>query len=188
MGDLRLVRAGFTFTVSDPNNIRLDPDLGGGSLMDVGCYCVNVGRTLLGGEPVEAQAFAVWSVQGVDTGMVGVLRFEGDVFVQFHCALDTARQEFVEVVGSGGRMRLESAFLPGLSDAVTELTVGGESTEEVVPGADEYRSMGEHFADCVLNGTEPRYGALEAAANMAAIEALYKSARNGGQSVEVERL
>ncbi|CAN5905731.1 Gfo/Idh/MocA family oxidoreductase [soil metagenome] len=189
LGDLKLVRAGFTFTVSNPDNIRLQPDLGGGALMDVGCYCVNAGRTLLGREPVEAQAFAVWSEQGVDKSLVGVLRFEGDVFVQFHCALDTARQEFVEVVGSGGRIRLESAFLPGLSDAVIEtVRSGGKHSEETISGADEYRLMGEHFADCVLNGTEPRYSALEAAANMAALGALYKSARNGGKPVEVEQL
>ena len=188
LGDLKLVRAGFTFTVSDPGNIRLQPDLGGGSLMDVGCYCVNVGRTLLGREPVTAQAFAVWSGRGVDTSMVSVLRFGGDVFVQFHCALDTARQEFVEVVGSEGRMRLNAAFLPGLGDAVVELTNHGETTQETIPGADEYRLMGEHFADCVLNGSEPRYGALEAAANMAALEALYASARNGGKPVEVKRV
>ena len=188
LGDLKLVRAGFTFTVPDPGNIRLQPDLGGGSLMDVGCYCVNVGRTLLGREPVTAQAFAVWSGRGVDTSVVGVLRFGGDVFVQFHCALDTARQEFVEVVGSEGRMRLNAAFLPGLSDAVVELTNHGETTQETVPGADEYRLMSEHFADCVLNGSEPRYGALEAAANMATLEALYASARNGGKPVEIKRV
>ncbi len=187
LGDLRLVRAGFTFTVANPENIRLQPELGGGALMDVGCYCVNVGRTLLGSEPVQAQAFAVWS-EGVDKSLVGVLRFEGGVFLQFHCALDTARQEFVEVVGSEGRARLESAFLPGTEDAAIALTKGGERREETIPGAHQYRLMGEHFADCVLQGRQPRYGALEAAANLAALEALYKSAREGGRPVAVERL
>ena len=188
LGDVRLVRAGFTFTVSNPDNIRLQPDLGGGSLMDVGCYCVNVGRTLLGREPVQAQAFAVWSEKGIDKSLVGVLKFEGDVFLQFHCALDTARQEFVEVVGSEGRLRLESAFLPGLSDAAIQTVLNGEPGEETVSGADEYRLMGEHFADCVLQKHQPRYSALEAAANMAAIEALYASARSGGKPVKVEQV
>ena len=188
LGDVRLVRAGFTFTVSNPDNIRLQPDLGGGSLMDVGCYCVNAGRTLLGREPVQAQAFAVCSEKGVDREMVGVLKFEGDVFLQFHCALDTARQEFVEVVGSEGRLRLESAFLPGLSDAAIQTVLNGEPGEETVSGADEYRLMGEHFADCVLQKHQPRYSALEAAANMAAIEALYASARNNGKPEKVEQV
>lgn len=189
LGDLRLVRAAFTFKVSNPQDIRLQPDLGGGSLMDVGCYCVNVGRTLLGGEPTEAQAFAVWSEKGIDKEMVGVLRFKGDVFLQFHCALDTARQEFVEVVGSEGRLKLGSAFLPGTEDATIDFVTGGaKHAQEVGPGADEYQLMGEHFADCVLNGSEPRYSALEAAANMAAIEALYRSARSEGKPVNVESL
>lgn len=189
LGDLRVVRTGFTFKVSNPQDIRLQPNLGGGSLMDVGCYCVNVGRTLLGREPIEAQAFAVWSEKGVDKEMVGVLRFEGKVFLQFHCALNTARQEFVEVVGSDGRLKLESAFLPGTEDAVIECVTGGaKHAQELVPGADEYQLMGEHFADCVLNGRKPRYSALEAAANMAAIEALYRSAHNEGKPVNVEPL
>ena len=188
LGTLKLIRAGFTFTVSNPENIRLEPDLGGGSLMDVGCYCVNVGRTLLGREPTHAQAFAVWSDKGVDKGMVGVLRFDGDVFLQFHSALDTARQEFVEVVGEEGRLRLESAFLPGKEDAVIHSVARGSKEEERIPGEDEYQRMVEHFADCVLQGAEPRYGALEAAANLAAIEALYLSARGDGAPVRVAPL
>ena len=189
LGKLRLIRAGFTFTVTNPENIRLKPELGGGSLMDVGCYCVNVGRTLTGREPTHAQAFAVWSEEGVDTAMVGVLRFDGDVFVQFHCALDTARQEFVEVVGEEGRITLESAFLPGTEDAAIQLFMRGlDREEENIPGEDEYQNMVEHFADCVLQGAEPRYGALEAAANLAAIEALYASARANGTPVQVTQL
>ena len=185
LGKLKLIRAGFTFTVSNPENIRLEPDLGGGSLMDVGCYCVNVGRTLLGREPTHAQAFAVWSDKGIDKVMVGVLRFDGDVFLQFHCALDTARQEFVEVVGEEGHLRLESAFLPGTKDAVIQQVMGGSEQEENIPGADEYQEMVEHFSDCVLQGAEPRYSALEAAANLAAIEALYASARGNGVPVRI---
>ena len=185
LGTLKLIRAGFTFTVSNPDNIRLEPDLGGGSLMDVGCYCVNVGRTLLGREPTHAQAFAVWSDKGIDKVMVGVLRFDGDVFVQFHCALDTARQEFVEVVGEKGHLRLESAFLPGKEDAAVRLFMRGSEQEETIPGTDEYQAMVEHFSDCVLQGAQPRYSALEAAANLAAIEALYASARGDGVPVRI---
>jgi predicted dehydrogenase len=94
-----------------------------GALMDVGCYCVNVSRTLAGAEPVEVQAWATWGANGVD---------------------------------------------------------------QQLSGADEYRLMVEHFADCVLHDRALRYSALEAAANMAVIEALYRSARSGGQPVAVE--
>jgi predicted dehydrogenase len=186
LGDVKLIRSAFTFPVLDPSNIRLQPELGGGALMDVGCYCVNVSRTLLGREPVEAQAFEVQGGAGVDVELIGVLRFEGDVFAQFHCAMNTFRQEFVEVVGSEGRLRLDSAFLPGTADAVIQLDRQGEGkTEVVVPGAEQYRLMVEHFAECALKGTEPRYGLDDAAANMAAITALYESARDGGRPKRV---
>lgn len=181
LGQLRLVRSSFTFAVADPSNIRLQPELAGGALMDVGSYCVNVSRTLFGREPIAAQANARWTSSGVDGDLVGVLRFEGGGTAQFHCALDLPRQEFVEVVGEAGRLRLESAFLPGTGPTSIETTGrDGVVHTEHVPGADEYRLMAEHFADCVLRREQPRYGALEAAANMAAIEALLRSAKAGG--------
>lgn len=188
LGKLRLVRSAFTFSVTNPSNIRLQPELGGGALMDVGCYCVNVSRTLVGGEPLEAQAFAVWSGKGVDAELVGVLRFEDDVFAQFHCALDTYRQEFVEVVGDAGRLRLDKAFLPGAADTLIGTVTPRGEAEEPVSGADEYQLMVEHFADCVLAGTPARYDAREAAANLAVMEALYRSARAGGEPQAVERV
>jgi predicted dehydrogenase len=186
LGELKLIRSAFTFPVLDSRNIRLQPELGGGALMDVGCYCVNVSRTLLGREPVEAQAFEVQGGSGVELELVGVLRFEGDVFAQFHCAMNTYRQEFVEVVGSEGRLRLDSAFVQDTADKVIQLNLQGEdATEVIVPGAAQYQLMVEHFAECALTGAQPRYGLRDAAANMAAITALYESARDGGRPKRV---
>ena len=76
IGEVSVIRSCFTFRLTDPTNIRLDPILGGGSLMDVGCYCVNVSRTVAAGEPVEVQAFAQWASSGVDEQMSGTLRFQ----------------------------------------------------------------------------------------------------------------
>lgn len=181
LGELRLVRSSFTFAVSDPNDIRLRPELAGGALMDVGCYCVNVSRTLFGVEPHTAQAQARWTPSGVDGDLTGSLRFDGDRSAQFHCALDLPRHEFVEAIGENGRLRLDKAFLPGTGPTTIQMTdAGGTVHEEKVLGTDQYRLMVEHFADCVLRGELPRYGASEAASNMAAIQALLRSARNGG--------
>jgi predicted dehydrogenase len=60
VGDLRFIRSAFTFRLTNPDNIRLNPELGGGALMDVGCYCVNVSRTVAGQEPMEVQALVTW--------------------------------------------------------------------------------------------------------------------------------
>ena len=184
VGDVRMIRSAFTFRLTTPGNIRLDPELGGGALMDVGCYCVNVSRTLAGREPVEVQAMARWAPSGVDELLAGTLRFEGGLFAQFDCALTLERRETCEVAGTEGFLTVPRAYLPGTDEASILETWGREpEVAHAVPGVDQYRLMVEHFADCVLEGRPPRYPADEAARNMRVIEALYRSARDGGKPV-----
>jgi predicted dehydrogenase len=181
------VRSTFTFRLRSLDNIRLDPDLGGGSLMDVGCYCVNVSRTLVGEEPLEVQATARWTDRGVDEAMTGILRFPGGAVAHFDCSLALERAEWYELAGADGQLRAEAAFLPGTDDVEIVEARGREGVERHrVAGADEYRLMVEHFARCVLDDTAPRWSAEEAAANMRAIAALYRSAREGGAPVRVD--
>ena len=187
LGEVKLVRASFSFRVTNPANIRFRADLGGGALMDVGCYCVNIGRTLAEAEPVEAQAFAMWSASGVDEQLLGTLRFANGMAVQFDCALTLARREMYEVIGTDGVLEVPAAFLPGTGDTSIIVNRGRHGTDvEHIGGVDEYQLMVEHFADCVLHGHAPRYPASEAAANMRAMAALIRSARNGGRPEPVE--
>jgi len=186
IGVLRMIRSSFTFKLTRPDNIRWDPDLGGGALMDVGCYCVNVSRTLVDAEPIEVQAFAKWTDRDVDSELVGTLRFPDDVIAHFDCALTMERNEVVEAAGTDGVVVVPSAFLPGTDEVPIHLDRGrGARETETVAGHDEYLLMVEHFADAVLNDRPLRYSAQEAAANMRVIEALYRSARNGGRPESV---
>ncbi len=186
VGELRVVRSAFTFKLTRPDNIRLDPDLGGGALMDVGCYCVNASRTLVGAEPVEVSARARWTPRGVDDELAGILTFDDDVTAHFDCALTMERAEFYEAAGTDGHLRVESAFLPGTDDVVIEEHRGRDGVaEHPIAGADEYRLMVEHFAEAVAGRETLRYTAREAAANMRTISALYRSARNGGRPEKV---
>jgi predicted dehydrogenase len=185
VGAPRVVRSAFTFKLTRPENIRLRPELGGGALMDVGCYCVNVSRTVAGAEPVEAQAWAHWAPSGVDAGLSGALLFPDGLVARFDCALDLERRETCEVAGSDGCLAVEAAFLPGTGEVAILERRGREELHHGVSGQDEYRAMVEHFSRCVLLDQPVRYDALEAAANMAAIEALYQSARRGGEPVAV---
>ncbi len=186
VGELRMITSAFTFRLRNPDNIRLDPELGGGSLMDVGCYCVNVSRTVAGAEPVEVQAVAVPSSSGVDEQMVGTLRFGDGLFAQFDCSLNMERRETLVMGGTDAYLTVPAAFLPGTGDVIIEEVRGrGETIQHTVPGDDEYRLMVEHFAGCVLNDQPLRYPAEEAARNMRVIAALYESARRNGEVVEV---
>jgi predicted dehydrogenase len=182
IGEVGVVRSAFTFRVTRPENIRMSLELGGGSLMDVGCYCVNVSRTLLGAEPVEVQAFATWAASGVDATMAGSLRFVGGAVAHFDSALTLERREYYEVGATLGSFFADGAFLPGTAEvALLQREPGGKETRHTYAGVDQYRLMVEHFADAVLEGTALLYPPDEAARNMAVIEALYRSARAGGK-------
>jgi predicted dehydrogenase len=188
IGSLEIVRSAFTFRLTKPGNIRWSAELGGGALMDVGCYCVNVSRTVAGAEPVEATAWAEWADSGVDARLAGMLRFDTGPVAQFDCSLTMERRELCEIAGTDGSLTLDGAFLPGTGETGIRLHRGREpEAVETVAGADEYRLMVEHFADCALYGKPVRYPPSEAAANMRVIDALYRSARAGGRPVEIDR-
>ncbi len=182
IGPLRAIQSAFTFRLRRSDDIRLQKDLAGGALMDVGCYCVNLSRTLAAAEPLEVQAFATWASSGVDSQMAATMRFESGLLAQFDCALTLERRESYQAVGPDGHLAVSSAFLPGVGEATIEEHHGraGRSIH-VLPGADEYHLMVEHFADSVLQGREVRYPASEAAANLRTLEALYRSAKNEGR-------
>lgn len=182
IGRPSLIYAAFTFRLGDRDNIRLRPELGGGALMDVGCYCVNICRTLADREPIRAQAFARWGETGVDEQMVGTLEFDDGLQAQFSCGLFLARREFYQVAGTDGHLEVPSSFLPGTKETIVREVHGREgSVSHEIPGVDEYQLMVEHFVDCVRQRQPFRYPAGEAYHNMRAIEALYRSARSGGK-------
>jgi predicted dehydrogenase len=187
IGELRSVHSAFSFRMGDPEtNIRMKPDLGGGALMDVGCYCVNVGRTLAGAEPVEVQAWATWAKSGVDAQLAGSLRFASGLVAQVDCAFTVELRQFFEAGGTDASLTVKSAFVAGTDRvAIVERRGKAPETSHEFPGTDQYRHMVEHFADCALHDRPLRYPASEAAANMAVLEALYRSARYDGTPVKV---
>lgn len=188
IGELSLLDSSFNFQLRTMTNIRRNPELGGGALMDVGCYCVNSIRTLLGRQPVGVTARAVWIDTGVDDQLSGILDFGNGVQAHFDCGFVTPRREHLIAGGSTGWMELPHAFLPGTNDVDILLSKASDGDKVIsIEGADEYQRMVEHFSDCILNNSEVRYPVTEAADNMRVIEALLRSARNNSQYTLVER-
>ena len=186
IGELEQVRSSFTFLLDRPEDIRWDPALGGGALMDVGCYCVNLSRTLAGREPVEVRAMANFRPSGADEQMAGSLRFDDGLLAHFDCALTMERTQAYQAVGSEGHMRVMEAFVPGGGDTTIErFDAQNNLTRLSVSGADQYRLMVEHFADCALHDRPLRCSPEDAALNMEVIQALYASARRDGEVVAV---
>ena len=187
IGTPKVIRATFGFLLSNPSDIRWSADLAGGSLMDVGCYCVNIARLLAGAEPVAVTASAVWAKTGVDESLVGTLEFPGGLLATVDCSFSTGAnmQQSVIVSGTGGRLIVNQPFRRG--DGPVEIVVdradGGDNashTEKVeVPGAAQYALMAEHFADAVLNDRPLAYTPQNSLGNMKVIDALKQSARTG---------
>ena len=182
-----LVRSAFCFHMNDDmlesgGNVRLKPEMGGGALMDVGCYSVSVSRWLMAAEPTRVQAQAVYHREGVDVHIVGTLSFAEGQLAVFEASFISALQQTYTIVGSTGAIELpHNAFVPWDSDAIYTLRAKDEETgqEHIVKGADEYQLMVEHFADAVLKKTSLNYSPDDSIANMRVLDALLEAARTG---------
>lgn len=179
VGEVRQVIAEFGHRLDDPEDVRGVGSLGGGSLGDVGCYCVSGVRLAFGAEPRRAAAFGRFAEDGADREVAGVLEFDGGVGT-VSCSISSARRERMEIVGTEGRISLDAPFRADKSGSSLNITRGGETATESFPEADPYLAELEEFAAAIREGREPAIGPDEMLGNARAIEALLKSARSGG--------
>jgi predicted dehydrogenase len=177
VGELRLVRAAFSFPLYDvlgPEDTRLDPSLDGGSLMDLGCYCVSAVR-LLAGEPERVAGEQLVGPSGVDVGFAGTLRLGGGVLANLDCGFVHPSRAAIEVVGSTGSLIVAEPWHPG--SAGLELRREGEAPEMVaIEPANAYRLQLEDLAAAIRGDRPPLLGRADALGQARTIEALYRSA------------
>ena len=176
IGEIRQIRAAFSFTLTEEQNVRLRADLDGGALMDVGCYCVS-GARLLGGEPDAVFGVQLTGPTEVDVRFAAVLRFPNDVIAQFHCGFDLPPESRLEPIGSSGSIVLRDpwhARKPGLEVRRDD---GSEWVD--VELANSYQLELENLADAIRGVGEPLLGRDDALAQARVIEALYRSAATG---------
>jgi len=176
VGDLRLVRAAFSYSLHDAENIRLRTDVDGGSLMDVGCYCVS-GSRLLAGEPELVFGRQHLGPTGTDCVFAGTMVFPGDVVALFDCGTSLPERDELEVIGTEGSLFLDDpwhCYVP-----VIELRrEGGVERIELRP-EDSYRLELENLSDAIRGEAEPLLGAEDAIAQARALEALSRAAETG---------
>ena len=176
IGELQLVRATFSFPLEGRRNIRLDPDLGGGALMDVGAYCVSAAR-LLAGEPERVYGEQVIGDSGVDVLFTGVLRFPRGVLAEIDAGMYLPRRDGLEAVGTEGSLVISD---PWLAQRLVLHLRRGESREEIaLPPADPYRLELENMCAAISGEARPLLGREDAVGQARALDALYKSADEG---------
>jgi predicted dehydrogenase len=187
IGEVKQVQAAFSFTVTDTGNTRLDADLAGGGLMDVGCYPVNFARMVIGSAPKRVGAAATWAPSGVDLTLVGTLDYGNGALAMISCGLAGSRHQFARIVGTQGCIEVDDPFttpqgqptMVRLYRGVNDVTV-----EEVrIPPVNHYQLEAEGFAALVAAGHDaldlPNVPLQETLDNMATIDALLLSAREG---------
>ena len=174
LGELQTIRATFGFVLDRPNDIRLRSDLDGGSLMDVGTYCVSGARLLTGEEPDLVFATQVIGPSGVDVRFNGLLHFPGGAVAEFMSGFETDHRG-LEAIGSDGSARLTNPWLP--DDPEPRLIRDGVETS--IGFFDPYQLELENVSSAIRRGGPPLLGRADGLGQARAIEALYRSADSG---------
>jgi D-xylose 1-dehydrogenase (NADP+, D-xylono-1,5-lactone-forming) len=178
IGELRLIRAAFSFPLDHAPNVRWDADLDGGALLDVGCYCVSGSRLLAGAEPERVSGEAAMAESGVDARFAGTLRFPGDVLAVFDCGFDLPPRDELEAIGSEGSLFLDDPW--HCVEPRLELR-GPDGSVEMLEAerANPYRLELEDVSAAIRGEREPRLSRADAMGQARALEALLRSASLG---------
>ena len=172
VGELVSIRASFSFPLHNQEDVRLDPNLDGGALMDVGCYSVSGARLVTGEEPVRVYGEQHLAASGVDQEFTGLMRFPSGVVAQIYGGF-TSDHRGLEAIGKKATLSMEDPW---------QGQFGGvklDGKDVSIEDRDAYRLELENLSSAILGETEPRLGRDDALGQARAIEALYRSADSG---------
>lgn len=178
LGAVRAIVSGFTFTLTDDRNVRLDPALGGGALWDIGCYPVTYARLIADRDPKMVFGSAHWTAGGVDEEFMGLLRFPGGATATIYAGFIAATRTWLEVLGSDAALTVPNPFRPGPIETL-ELERAGKVERIAVHGSPEiFVREVESFEASVLDGAPPVVSLAESRRTAVMLSALYTSARD----------
>ena len=176
IGEVRYARSTFSTGLTDRTNWRLRGDLGGGAVMDLGCYCINIIRHLIGREPESVWATGKFEpINNVWETLIGTMDFGNGITGQFDCSFGWTWRECYEVTGTKGTIFVQSAW--GNSEGESHFTVNGETIS--VSGVNPYGAEILNLCEAVANNTPLRLPITDALGNMRVIDALHESAHTG---------
>lgn len=182
LGDVKLFNSTFTMQVK-PGDIRLNPrSKGGGSLYDIGVYCINAARYFYAAEPEWAFATATEGSDprfaDTEESVSAVLRFPGERLASFVVSFGAASVSTYTVVGTRGSLVMDPAY--AYADAITQtVTVNGRSRARTFPKHDQFAPELVSFSECIITGEEPEPSGREGLADVRVIRALYRSIETG---------
>jgi predicted dehydrogenase len=176
VGEPRVIRSAFSYALYDAENIRLRTDVEGGSLMDVGCYCVS-GSRMLAGEPTTVYGQAYTGPTGTDWVFTGALSFPADVLATFDCGTCLPERDELEVIGTEGSLFLDDPWHCRIP--IIELRRNGEVDRIELDPVDSYRLELENLSDAIGGEAPLLLGREDAVGQARALEALHLSGESG---------
>jgi glucose-fructose oxidoreductase len=188
IGAPKFFNASFSMTVGE-GNIRAKKELGGGSLYDIGVYCINAARHIFQDEPKEVMAIAVNSgaagVKEVDESTGALLRFEGERLAAFVTSFNAANVGWYQIVGTKGDVFVEPAFKYAERLAY-QLTIDGKTTRKRSQKRDQFAAQLLYFSDCIQKNRQPEPSGEEGLQDVRIVQALLESGETG-KAVELTR-
>jgi glucose-fructose oxidoreductase len=181
IGEPKFFDSSFAMTVRR-GDIRTKKDMGGGTLYDIGVYCINAARYLFRSEPTEAMAVSVNSgtatLDEIDESTGAVLRFAGERVAIFVTSFNAADVGSYRIVGTKGHIHVDPAYEYAEGLGYT-LTVNGKETKKRIGKRDQFAPQLLYFSDCILKDTKPEPSGEEGLQDVRIVEALYRSAKTG---------
>ena len=182
LGEPRLFNSVFTLQVENKDNIRLQKEMGGGTLYDIGIYCINAARYLFQEEPIEVSAFSARGsgrrFKEVDEMTGATMRFPHDRIATFICSFGASDVSAYDVVGTKGHLRVDPAY-EYAGELKHVLTVNGNSKTRKFSPRDQFAPELMYFSNCILEGRSPEPSGKEGLIDVRIIRALYRSAESG---------
>ena len=181
IGQLRTINSVFSYFLTDPTNVRNQADIGGGGLMDIGCYNISLSRFIFGSEPTRVCGLVEYDpTLNVDRLASGMMQF-ADGTATFTCSTQLSSYQRVNIFGTTGRIEIEIPFnAPPDKPCKMWHTRSGATQEIVFPVCDQYTVQGDLFSLAILNDTAVPTPMSDAVANMRVIEAIVASDKQGG--------
>jgi predicted dehydrogenase len=181
LGELKFFTSSFSMTVRR-GDIRTKRTYGGGTLYDIGVYCINAARNLFGAEPTQVSAVSINSglatLADIDETTAATLRFGDDHLATFVTSFNAADVAAYRIVGTKGDLHANPAYEYAEGLKYT-LTLDGKTTKKAVGKRDQFAPELLYFSDCILNDREPEPSGEEGLQDVRIVEALYRSARTG---------
>lgn len=182
IGDPRIFNSVFTQQVAEDNVRLMKVEKGGGTVYDLGIYCLNAARYLFQDEPIEVFAMSASNdetrFEKMDEMTSAILRFPQDRLATFTASFGGAKVSIYQVVGTKGDLRMDASYAHQ-GELHQQITINGETREQSFPAGDQFAAEIFYFSNCVIQDKKPEPSGEEGVADIRVIQAIYESARSG---------